>query len=179
MGNPIMFTDPSGHRLLGGLIRFFGGATKNNKLARAAAQSWIDELKVNKLPNFVNVKKHQGPSIADIEKTYGAGVAQYYKYTDEVADRGSQYVENVIRIENIASGRTYSKPSEVNLVIATTSKLKQEAVTRLNAQSELLRPTVPMRSGPKGPDFELAKIRKSGESSRKVRFDDHVKKMTY
>jgi RHS repeat-associated protein len=179
MGNPIMFTDPSGHRLLGGIIRFFGGATKNNKLARAAAQSWIDELKVNKLPDFVNVKKHQGPSIADIEKTYGAEVAQYYKYTDEVADRGIQYVKNVTRIENIASGRTYSKPSEVNLVIATTSKLKQEAVTRLNAQSELLRPTVPMRSGPKGPDFELAKIRKSGESSRKVRFDDHVKKMTY
>jgi RHS repeat-associated protein len=117
LGNPIKYTDPTGHGVAGFFARLFGKGTKNNRLARELAQDAIKNT-VNRSDDvFSTTYRLNGPVAQE-----HAGLVALHR--EELGFIGT-YRANNSWLMDVGLGKEFAKPKRVRKIIQTNKKYRQ------------------------------------------------------
>jgi hypothetical protein len=117
LGNPIKYTDPTGHGVVGFFARLFGKGTKNNRLARELAQDAIKNT-VNRSDDvFSTTYRLNGP----VAQEHAGLVALHGKKLEFIGT----YRANNSWLMDVGLGREFAKPKKVREIIQTNKKYRK------------------------------------------------------
>ncbi|MCL6703288.1 RHS repeat-associated core domain-containing protein [Pseudomonas sp. T1.Ur] len=175
LGNPIRFTDPTGHGVFGGVMRLFGVATKANKAAKRQAGKAVSEIleRGKNSPELIPISKLDPKQIKKINsREVTSEILEHNLIVDAVKkDQAlrNEILSNNTWLKKVSEGRVFAKPDRVTEVVEKSSILRQEVLEHQARTRETLFNRPPTFEGLSSFEHPLPGYSDVAHSSRSIR----------